>query len=669
MSTTTTPTLRRLLAALALLAAAFACLAPRPALAAPADRPLVVLGAPGLTWDDITPDAAPHLTALAREGGTANLVVRTIHDATCPADGWLTLGAGARATTPKGPCRPLTPPVKGAVPGWAQARTATHDSLSGAHLGTLTGALPRACAIGPGAALALAGPDGRIGATWPTAGAAAITAAKARCSVLLVDLGSVAAGPTRAAQVKALDARAGQAVAAAGPGADIVLASLADDGAARLRPLVVRSAATNGRVLTSSSTKQPGLVLLTDLAPTLVAMRHGTAPATWTGHPATAGAVVAPDTRLADARDLGLLARTAQPLALPLVAWTACGAVVVALALALARRRTAAAVVLTLAGAIPAASFLARLVPWWRTGTPGLALAALTLGLAAALAALAWLGPWRRAPYGPAAVVALATAGVIMADVATGSRVTIASVFGEQPAVGGRFYGLGNVSSGLLAAATLLVMACLVEAGLTRGHHRIAAVIALLLGLAVVAFVAAPQLGADAGGPAALLPAVVYLGLRGTGMRLDIGRVAALGVVTVALVAVACFVDWLRPAEQRTHLGRFADVVINGGGGDVIGRKLIQNWTILTSSPATMAIPVLLAVVGYIVWRPSRLPRKPLNPLFERQPLLRIGLLAIVLMLVLASLLNDSGVTVPAPVAVLVVPLALAWALRTRRAR
>ncbi|NNV09384.1 hypothetical protein ETC03_24830, partial [Geobacillus sp. MMMUD3] len=65
--------------------------------AATAGNPTVVFGIPGLTIGDIDPERTPNLFELASGGAIANLNVRTIGSATCPASGWLSLGAGARA--------------------------------------------------------------------------------------------------------------------------------------------------------------------------------------------------------------------------------------------------------------------------------------------------------------------------------------------------------------------------------------------------------------------------------------------------------------------------------------------------------------------------------------------------------------------------------------------
>src|SRR5690349_8068444 len=59
--------------------------------------PVVVVGAPGLRAADLSPTATPALWRMLETGASGSLSVRAVHTVTCPADGWLTLGAGARA--------------------------------------------------------------------------------------------------------------------------------------------------------------------------------------------------------------------------------------------------------------------------------------------------------------------------------------------------------------------------------------------------------------------------------------------------------------------------------------------------------------------------------------------------------------------------------------------
>lgn len=72
-----------------------------------ADRVLVV-GVPGLVWNDVTAAATPELWGLSQRSPLAALSVRAARGTTCVLDGWATLGAGNRARYP-GPEEGLPP--------------------------------------------------------------------------------------------------------------------------------------------------------------------------------------------------------------------------------------------------------------------------------------------------------------------------------------------------------------------------------------------------------------------------------------------------------------------------------------------------------------------------------------------------------------------------------
>ena len=80
-------------------------LAAPPASAAPQDeggpRDVVVIGAPGLSWSDVTEEGAPAITSFAKGAALANLNVRSTYFTSCPSDGWLGLSAGTRAAEPR----------------------------------------------------------------------------------------------------------------------------------------------------------------------------------------------------------------------------------------------------------------------------------------------------------------------------------------------------------------------------------------------------------------------------------------------------------------------------------------------------------------------------------------------------------------------------------------
>src|SRR2546430_5351901 len=145
----------------------------RPATGAPTGHAdyVVIAGAAGLRWDDVNPDDAPTLWALAQQGSIGALSVTSAHTPTCPADGWLTLGAGDFAVRTPGrvdqacpttPVRIQTPDQIGANLPDQETDVAALNRKEpyGAQLGALADAVRCTAAVGPGAAAGAARPAG-----------------------------------------------------------------------------------------------------------------------------------------------------------------------------------------------------------------------------------------------------------------------------------------------------------------------------------------------------------------------------------------------------------------------------------------------------------------------------------------------------------------------------
>jgi hypothetical protein len=316
------------------------------------------------------------------------------------------------------------------------------------------------------------------------------------------------------------------------------------------------------------------------------------------------------------------------------------------------------------AAAVPAATFLANLLPWWRFPVPMPAIVVSVALFVALIAAVALLGPWSRRLMGPLAVVSAATLLVLALDVMTGSRLQISSLMGLQPVVGGRFYGMGNVTFALFATSALLLCIAVADHYVRAGRPRVAAASVLVIGGAAVVVDGAPFWGADGGGPPALLPGLAYLVLAILGVRMTWRRGLLIAGVTVALFLLVGFLDWLRPSDSRSHLGRFIQAILDGGALDIVQRKLEQNLAILFGSILTILVPIALAFVIYILARPTSWGSQALQRSYERAPVLRPGLIALLITLTIGFAINDSGVAIPANGAFIAVPLIIAVSVR-----
>lgn len=298
--------------------------------AASASRaPVIVLATDGLSWSDLVDaaesgdaDARTLLDAAAAQA-PVNLVQRTAGATTCPADAWLTLGAGARtravpASDDAGTCAWAA--------SWREAAAESQDSGYGAEPGALADALTEAgvgfAAVGRGAVLALTGSAGTAPREEATLAALSASGFPALTVVDLTDDSVASALASAGAATVATATASPTASTASGSGADalpsagtsahaivtalsevpsdarVIVASLADPATEGLQATILPAGTTgddadadstssaavaDAPLPASPSTHRRGLVQTTDLTATLAQDLTGEVPAAVTG--------------------------------------------------------------------------------------------------------------------------------------------------------------------------------------------------------------------------------------------------------------------------------------------------------------------------------------------------------------------------------------------------
>jgi hypothetical protein len=689
--------------------------------------PVVLLGTGGLTWSDVENDHLPTLSGLLKDDAVGWLADRSVRALTCPADGWLAVSAGKRAADvevrPGGPnsplgCRGLQLPVPAAgsnatVPQWPdyvrQADADNYEAVPGLLGSTLAKAAKTTAAVGPGAAIALADGQGRVANAWP-GGAGPLLVGDVQAALathpnlLVVDLGvlrdpahPIPSDPAdasfslpKAEQARALDTRLGLVLDQLPANATVIIASIADGRTpSELQLLAARGPAALGgsyakSLVGSNSTRQDGVAQTTDLLPTVLTALNVPIPVDAVGSalkPVRQGGSAVGRQRKLD--DVG----QASGVIKPIVPWFFNGLIVAQLLLygvstlvlrrgrntapgspqqRLGRRRTlyllrAGSVVFA---SVPAASFLANLLPWWRSGSAGLAVTGAVIVFVVPIAALALLGPWRNALLGPLGAVAAVTALVLGGDVTTGSHLTLSSLMGLQPVIAGRFYGFGNPAFAIFVTGALLTAVALADRLVRAGQVRRAGLAIVLVGIAAVIIDGTPGFGSDFGGPPAIIPAFAVLALTVLGVRLSWRRALLIAVITIVVIVGLALLDWARGPADRTHLGRFVQTVIDGGAWPVIQRKAEQNVKILFTSWLTVLLPFGVAFVVFVLARPVALGLRPLQLAYDRSPVLRDGVIAFGVLMLLAAVLNDSGIAIVAVAGTVAIPLLIAASVR-----
>jgi hypothetical protein len=726
-----------LAAATALAATAHPAAARTPA--PPPARHVVIVGVSGLRWSDLSPSATPALWRLAAQGSAGSLVDYAVLPLTCPADAWLTLNAGARAQTDHtdAACRAFpavhpsntgaTVPALPALisynqrfhndPDWGLlASAANHGAANhgaanhgaanhGAadHGAADHGGASCATAVGPGAALALASPSGAVPRYLPSA--ADLTAGVlARCPLTVVDLGNIDSSE-RSVALAAADLQLQHLVAELPPATTLLLTA---PGSAATPPhlqlTLVDGPGYQAGLLESASTRQPGLVVLTDLTPTVLGWLGQHVPSGVVGAQLTRGArgPLTSTVRALTGRDTAeqvwrsthnaffwayALADAAVLAAIALLSWGA----------APERRRRRARYWRTagvFATALPAGTFLANLVPWWRLAHPAAWLYGVAVALALLIGGAALAVTRRRDTMAPFGIICLFTVAVLGLDVMTGSRLQLETPFGLSVLEAGRFYGIGNEALGiygvtaLFGAAWLALLALRPAAGsrasspapspapswaaswapsragfaaCSRPSARRSA-LAAVAGVGAFAVFASgwPGFGGKVGGTIAMVPCFALLAMAVAGIRLSWRRLALAAVSGLALFAVFALVSYFTKVTGKSDIGTFAGDALHGHAGSLLLRKIHSNLGSLTVNMFSPLVPIVVVVTGLMLWRPGWFGLKTMPLAYAAEPLLRPVLAVLWLMPVLGWLADDSGVIVPAAALPLALPLGIA---------
>jgi hypothetical protein len=592
------------------LAGAVLLLAPAPAAAAP--RHAVIAFLPG-SQDGVLRalDARPSL-GLGLAGATQGRY--------SPGQALLDLTSGSRtapAAFAPGAVSGLGLGPGGRVAGWAGAVRRAASARAEIRPGLLAGSIPGGAAyagVTPTRdVIAAADLRGRVGAvSTGSAGSLAtrVRALERRFALVVVDLPPL---PRGGAPLDALLARRDPR------GLLVVLRAPPRASGPQLLPIGVAGA--RGQ-LTSATTRRAGVVALIDVAPSVLGALGRPVPNAVHGQAIRAdGPRDAAALRTLAARWGALREQRIAGLAAFAAAW------VVLLVLGAAGGARSRRAVLR-------AGVLGLL--WWPT--PALVLGPLdpARGVEIALMVVAPLVlgaltdravPWPRAAALPAGVGLLAHT----LDLVGGADWTSLSLLGPNPAIGARFYGVGNELEILLVAMLLIGLAAGLPAATPA--RRAAAAFALGgLGLGIV--LAAGRLGADVGGvvTAGVGATVAVLALRPGGLTRR--RAAAVLLVPVLGLAALALLDTVTGGEDH-----FSRTVLHGGAGD-LADTLRRRAGLALHALGNGAMPVLVVLALVALGVAARYRRRLLAPLPDAW---RAGLLGLLAASVAGTLANDSG--------------------------
>jgi hypothetical protein len=582
---------------------------------------VVVVGVTGRT--ELTPTDRAILGSHLGDAQAGTMSIRPRYMGDCAAAGWSTLGAGRRAGV-GGLC---TPDVQGGkVTDWAARQTAAAAHRGDAQLGTLAGSV-RGCvaAIGPGAALAAAKPDGSV-AGYQSPQAFVAGGMQTSCPITIVD-----AGPLSDQIITELAKRKDITLIVTGIGPN----AGSDDPSTQV---VYRLGTTLPGWLTSASTRREGVVMLPDLTKTLIEFGGPIRSVAVDGAPlAVYDANLTLDRINAKISSVAALSKAA------LIGYLAIGLLgavlfVIMVIWMLRGKFGAPKLILTFGGVLAAAMMLTGAVPWQNSSAPALAVSVVVTAWSVILTILA-LAIARLAGIPSIMAATGITVAAFTFDAALGGVMQPGSLLNSRPIFGARWYGFGNVTFAAYATAGLLLAGYIAYRYLTTGRRGAALAAVALIGFGIVICEGWPSMGSDFGGVITLTPALLWLLLALSGIKLTWPKVLAIGGSAVVLIAVISVLDWRRGPDRRSHLGNFVQRILDGDAVDVISRKAVTSAETIVSILGIGSL--LIGVVLWIVIFKYVVPR--ITPDFTT---LRSTGHAVLIVAILGTLLNDGGISV-----------------------
>jgi hypothetical protein len=582
---------------------------------------VVVVGVTGRT--ELTPADRAVLSTHLDDTQTGMVSIRPRYLGDCAAAGWTTLGAGRRAAAGD-LCAPEV--QNGKVTDWAARQAAAAARRGDAQLGTLAGSVPGCvAAVGPGAALAAAKPDGSV-ANYQSPEEFVAADMQTQCPITLVD-----AGPLSDQIITELADRKDitTIVTGVGPAAGSNDPSL---------QVIYRLGTTLPGWLTSASTRREGIVTLTDLTRTLIDFG---APGSTVAIDGSPFAVYGADLTL-DAIDAKIdsVAALSDAALIGYLVLGLGGAVlfVIMVVFVLRGRFLLPKLILTFGGVLLAAMMLTGAVPWQNSGSPGLVVSLVVAAWSVALTALAvFLGRLGQVPNIIAATALTAVAFTF--DAALGAVMQPGSLINSRPIFGLRWYGFGNVTFAGYATAGLFLAGYVAHRCLAAGRRTAAITAVGAIGFGIVICEGWPSMGSDFGGVIALTPAVLWLMLALSGVKITWPKLLAIAGSALLAVAVISVLDWRRGPDRRTHLGNFVQRIIDGDALDVISRKAVASAETIASIVGIGSL--LIGVVLWIVTFRYVVPR-----VSSGFTTVRSALIAMLIVAILGTLLNDGGIFV-----------------------
>lgn len=266
--------------------------------------------------------------------------------------------------------------------------------------------------------------------------------------------------------------------------------------------------------------------------------------------------------------------------------------------------------------------------------------------------------------WGSFLFLGLFTAAAIIGDTLAGSPLQKNSIMGYDPVVGARFYGIGNEYMGVLIGS--LIAGCTALGSAFPRRRKFSFVFSLGAFFLALLVLGSSRWGTNLGGTIAAFVAFGTTTLLLRGVRYKLSTFCLLTIIAVLLAGIAFFSDLRFPPADQSHFGRNAAVILGGGWQEVFGiieRKAQMNIKLFKYTIWSRVFAASLGSLALLFCFPVGIMAK----VKDSFPDFFAGFLGTVAGSIAALFFNDSGVVAAATTMIYTLPLLIMIVLKNTK--
>jgi hypothetical protein len=231
----------------------------------------------------------------------------------------------------------------------------------------------------------------------------------------------------------------------------------------------------------------------------------------------------------------------------------------------------------------------------------------------------------------------------ILGDLATGANLAKFSPLSYQVITGARYYGIGNEYMGVLIGALIISSSIIYH---LFPHNLTRIIITGLLFISTL-FIALPQLGINFGGTITAVIAFCFILLSWQGVKPSVNMAIGMSVISIICLSLVVSFDLTQNIKVQSHLGRTALLIKEQGLAElwlIMSRKFAMNIKLFRYTNWSRVFIASLLASTFLLFKPVSI----FNTLKVNYPKLFLGFLGTIVGSIVALIFNDSGIVASA---------------------